>query len=174
MSINKNITNTKRPVPWKGETAAELRAISAHDLAVVLVRAGNNLENLFRAWEDFQLPQVDPRNGGKIDSEQAAEIIMEKAPAIIGLIAEHLPSLLADIIAVAADSPEDATYIQENFPAPLQLDCLMVIAEETFVDPAGFREFVGKAMALVRVAKGIVSPNADKKTKTRARVSANG
>lgn len=174
MGINKTITATKRKILWKGEVAAEVRAISPHDLAVVLVRAGAELDGLFKAWDSMQKPEVNPRNGAPFSAEEAADYLMQQAPQFIGQLAQHLPKMLADIIAVAADSPEDAQYIQENFPAPLQFDCLVAIAEETFVDPEGFKLFVGKVLALVQVAKGIVSPNANKQIPRPSKRSRNG
>lgn len=166
MTINKTIKMLTKEVSYNNGTetvtACTMHPITPHDLATILVKAGNNLDGIMKAWDKLEIPAVNPASGAKRTTEETAEILLDRAPEVIGLIAQYAPELIADIIAISARAPEEgvAQYIQENWSLPLQFDCLRALAEVTFVSPEGFLEFVGKAMALGQVGKAIVRPSA--------------
>lgn len=174
MTINRSIKALKKEVltldgDGKEVVAAVMHPLTPHDLTTILVHAGVHLDGIMQAWEKIELPEVDS-TGKKVDAEAAAQMLLERAPQIIGLVAQYAPQLIAEAIAVSAREHDAAQYVQENWSLPLQFDCLKALAEVTFISPQGFMEFVGKAMALGQVGKAIVRPSAvEKQTKTSRR-----
>lgn len=180
MTINKTIKMLTKEVSYNDGTtthvACIMHPITPHDLATILVKAGTHLDSIMQAWDKLEVPLLDPGTGMKREADEIAEELLARAPQIIGLIAQYAPELIADVIAVAARSPQDAPHVQANFSLPLQFECLRALAEVTFVSPEGFLEFVGKAMALGQVGKAIVRPSASQSNKTsrQRKVSAAG
>lgn len=164
MAINKTIKMLTKEVSYYDGTetviAATMHPITPHDLATILVHAGAHLDAIMKAWDQLEIPAVNAASGAKRSTEEIAEELLARAPQVIGLIAQYAPELIASVIAISAREPEAAEYVQSNWSLPLQFDCLRALAEVTFVSPEGFLEFVGKAMALGQVGKGIVRPSA--------------
>ena len=136
MTINKTIKMLTKEVSYNNGTetvtACTMHPITPHDLATILVKAGNNLDGIMKAWDKLEIPAVNPASGAKRTTEETAEILLDRAPEVIGLIAQYAPELIADIIAISARDPEEgvAQYIQENWSLPLQFDCLQAPVTE--------------------------------------------
>ena len=66
-----------------------------------------------------------------------------------------MPDFIAHVIAYAAHEPDQWQKVI-HLPAPVQVECLKKLAQLTFNDEAGFREFVGNVVAALRSAKSVV------------------
>ena len=59
-----------------------------------------------------------------------------------------LPELVAELIAIAADEP-DMAHKARRIPAPAQLELLMAVYEQTFVEPDAVGKFFGRLADLM-------------------------
>ena len=148
-------------VSWQGEVVATVRGLSPADVSAILVSVGEDLAALFSVVEDVE--------GIKIsldDKETLAEKLMTEWPKIIVSVSEHLPNVIAQLIARAADSPDDWEMVKEHYSFVLQFDILAEIAKLTFNEPAGFQRFVGNVLMLVDLS-GTLTSGSVKRPRTR-------
>lgn len=84
----------------------------------------------------------------------------------------HAPGLVANVIAIAADEPDQAPVVM-TMPAPLQIKLLTDILELTFTEVGGIKKAWGMFADLLGMAK-MMAPQAAAKvlTKTRKRKAA--
>ncbi|MBT9159045.1 MAG: hypothetical protein DDT26_00294 [Dehalococcoidia bacterium] len=149
MNVNVDFQVERKRVEWGGQFAVEVRGLTPSDIVRVIA------ENPVEADAVFDALEGDVRESVASGAEPGAiaDALSGDAAASFGRIAAKAPDIVAKIIAVAADSPDDWRVIRERFVLPLQFDALQEIARLTFIDPPGFRRFVGNVMALVGAFK---------------------
>jgi hypothetical protein len=112
-----------------------VRGLSLQDITLLLGQHGSSMESFF-----------DQYNGNK--DQSAMDIGMN----LVG----KAPSLVAQIIASAADEPDMATKII-RFPIVVQQDALEKIARLTFDASGGPGKFVEAVMGLVQGTTNLMS-----------------
>lgn len=124
------------------DTDIVLRGLSANDIAGLILSQMDCIEQVFDIVES---------QGVKSTADLANVNIAEVGQRLM----VQVPGFIAAAIAYSANEPEYADKVL-HLPAPVQVEALRHIAELTFNDEAGFREFVGNVVAALRSAKGVV------------------
>lgn len=122
--------------------AIEVHGLSANDIAGLVLSQMDSIEQIFSIVESQGVKSTADLAG--IDIAAVAQQLLAQAPGFI-----------AHTIAYAAGEPQFADKVM-HLDAPTQVRCLKAIAQLTFNDEAGFREFVGNVVAALRSAKGVV------------------
>lgn len=148
-------------VSWQGEVVATVRGLSPADVSAILVSVGEDLAALFSVVEDVEGLKINLDN-----KEALADKLMTEWPRIIVSVSEHLPNVIAQLIARAADSPDDWKMVKDHYSFVLQFDILAEVARLTFNEPAGFQRFVGNVLALADLGGTLTSGSA-KRPSTR-------
>lgn len=124
------------------DTDIVLRGLSANDIAGLILSQMDSIEQIFDIVES---------QGVKSTADLANVNIAEVGQRLM----VQVPGFIASAIAHSASEPEYADKVL-HLPAPVQVEAIRYIAELTFNDEAGFREFVGNVVAALRSAKGVV------------------
>ena len=148
-------------IKWQGEVVASVRGLSPADVAALLVSVGEDLAGLFSIAEEVDGMKLDVQN-----AEKLADQLMQSWPKIITSVGVHLPNLMAQLIARAADAPDEWEMVRDHYSFVLQFDILAEIAKLTLNEPEGFRRFVGNVLLLVDLA-GTLTSGSKKRPKTR-------
>lgn len=148
MSINQNYQVERKTVEWNGQVAGEVRGLTPHDIMTVIAENPQEADMVLSIIEE-----EGSLNADASDDDVAASL-EDAAKASFGKIVAKVPNIVAKLIAVACDSPDQWEFVRDKFVLPLQFDMLQDIARLTFVDPPGFRRFLGNVMALVGAIKG--------------------
>ncbi|QZI85632.1 tape measure chaperone [Stenotrophomonas phage Suzuki] len=120
-------------VPYQGadgEHPITLYGLNANDVAGILIVQKDNLEGLF-----------DIVQGAGVKS--AADLAEADMLKIAQTLMVQMPDFIARVIAYASHEPEE-WHVALQLDLPTQVKCLRAIADLTFKDEAGFREFLGK------------------------------
>lgn len=150
MSLNLDFQIERKAINWNGVEVAQVRGLTPHDILGVIAANPVQVDNLFEKISgDFKEQAIDDPT-----DEQIADRLQAGAKNSMQEILMTMPDLVAKVIAVACDSPDRWEHIQKNFVLPLQFDAVSEIARLTFVDPPGFRRFVGNVMSLVGTFRG--------------------
>lgn len=136
-----NLQIRSAAVDYNG-TIITVHGLSANDIAGLVTSQMSSLEQIFDIME---------ANGVKRAEDMANLNIPQVAQAML----TQVPGFIASVIAYAAREPEFADKVL-HLDAPTQVKLLKEIAQLTFTDEAGFREFVGNVVAALRSAKGVV------------------
>lgn len=152
MGINKNIVSKEVAVVWGGGEVATIRALTPNAISTILVKEGQGLIDLFKAFEDMDFKNVDLNN-----TDAVAEMVMSRAPEFLMKVANDAPRFLATVIAVATGEEDEVDFVQKEFSFPLQFECLMQIASATFVGPEAFKAFLGNVAALASTVTAMTS-----------------
>lgn len=136
-----NLTIRSAIVEYNG-TSITLKGLSANAIAGLIVSNMSSLEEMFDIAE-----KLGVRGADDIANVNVAEIGTR--------MLAQVPDFMASAIAHAAGEPQYA-HIIKDIDAPTQLKMLKAVAELTFNDEAGFREFAGNVVAALRSAKGAV------------------
>lgn len=124
-----------------------VHGLSANDIAGLVTTQMSSLEQIFDIMEANGVKKADDL--ARLNIPQVAQAMLTQAPGFI-----------AHVIAYAAREPEFANNVL-HIDAPTQVKLLKEIAQLTFTDEAGFREFVGNVVAALRSAKGVVPQKAE-------------
>ena len=146
---------------WQGEVVASVRGLTPADVTAILVSVGEDLAGLFNLAEE-----VDGMKLQAGDAEKLADQLMQGWPKIVTAIGTHLPNALAQVIANAADAPDEWEMVRDHYSFVLQFEILAEVAKLTFNEPEGFRRFVGNVLLLVDLA-GTLTSGSNKRPKTR-------
>ncbi len=150
MSINTNFYTEKTKIAWQGQEVCEVRGLTPNDLAQAMAENAGDMETLIRMAEgnkDFSgIESDDP------DAIQAA--IAKHNQKLFTSVIASVPNLVAKLIALACDSPDQWGLVKEKYVLPLQFDIVREVAVLTFVDGEGFNKFLGNVMTLAGSAKG--------------------
>lgn len=150
MSLNVDFAVERKRVEWDGQFAAEVRGLTPADIMRVIA------ENPDAADAAMEAIEGDAREALAVDDDSTDALatgLQNVAAKSFGKILATAPDFVAKIIAAACDSPNDWAVIRDRFVVPLQFECAQEIARLTFIDPPGFRRFVGNVMALVGAFK---------------------
>lgn len=148
-------------ITWQGEVVASVRGLTPADVTGILIAVGEDLAGLFNVAEE-----VDGLKLSKDNAEKLADELLQQWPKIVTAIGTHLPNLLSQVIANAADEPDAWEMVRDNYSFVLQFEILAEIAKLTFNEPEAFRRFVGNALLLVDLA-GTLTSGSKKRPKTQ-------
>jgi hypothetical protein len=150
MGINKEFYEPRATINWQGQVVCDVRGITPTDITQLMAENAADMETLVTTFErDRVLSQVDVSN-----DEALTNALTENTTKLFTTLVTTVPDLMAKIIAVAADCADDQEAIDavRKYVIPLQFEILTQVAKLTFVDQNGFKEFLGKILALVDVA----------------------
>ncbi|AHB12075.1 pre-tape measure frameshift protein G [Xylella phage Sano] len=133
-------------VPYLGaddeQQSIVLFGLNANDVAGIIIAQKDNMEEIFDIVEGAGVKKATDL--AEVDMMQIGQKLMVQ-----------MPDFIARVIAYAAHEPE-AWMVAMQLDAPTQIKCMRAIAELTFKDEAGFREFLGNVQAALRGAKSVV------------------
>ncbi len=136
-----NLQLRTEAVPYN-DSAITLHGLSANAIAGLILSQLSNIEEIFNIVEDA---------GVKSAADLANVNIAEVGQRLL----VQMPDFIAHVIAYAAHEPDQWQKVI-HLPAPVHVECLKKLAQLTFNDEAGFREFVGNVVAALRSAKNVV------------------
>ena len=148
-------------IKWQGEVVASVRGLTPADVTGILVSVGEDLAGLFSLAEE-----VDGMKLELADAPALADQLLTQWPKIVAAVGEHMPNVLSQLIARAADAPDEWEMVRDNYSFVLQFEILAEIAKLTFNEPEAFRRFVGNVLLLVDLA-GTLTSGSKKRPKTR-------
>lgn len=151
MSLNNDFQLERKKIEWNGQFAAEVRGLTPHDIMRVIAENPVEADAVLSTLQDDSQQTVDGDDDRA--SDQIAEALQDNAAKSFGKIVTKFPDLVAKIIAAACDSPDQWEVVRDRFVVPLQFEIAQEIARLTFIDPPGFRRFVGNVMALIGAFK---------------------
>ena len=150
MGINKDFYEPRYQIAWQNQNVCDVRGVTPTDIARIVSENAADMETLVTTFErDKMLTSIDIGN-----DEQLSNALAENTTKLFSTLITTVPDLMVKIIAVAAECADDeeAVEVIRKFVMPLQFEILTQIAKLTFVDQNGFKDFLGKVMALVGVA----------------------
>ena len=136
-----NLQLRTEAVPYN-DSEITLHGLSANAIAGLILLQFSNIEEIFNIVEGA---------GVKSTADLANVNVAEVGQRLL----VQMPDFIAHVIAYAAHEPDQWQKVI-HLPAPVQVECLKKLAQLTFNDEAGFREFVGNVVAALRSAKGVV------------------
>jgi hypothetical protein len=151
MSLNNDFQVERKKVEWNGQFAAEVRGLTPQDIMRVIAENPVQADAVFESLQGEVKDQF--ANDDDRSTEEIAVTLQDSATKSFGKIVAQFPDLVAKIIAAACDSPDQWEVVRDRFVLPLQFECAQEIARLTFIDPPGFRRFVGNVMALIGTFK---------------------
>ena len=147
-------------ITWQGEVVASVRGLTPADVTAILVSVGEDLAGLFSLAEEVDGMKLEIEN-----AEALANQLLTQWPKFITAVGTHMPNVLAQLIANAADAPEEWEMVRDHYSFVLQFEILAEIAKLTFNEPEAFRRFVGNALLLVDLG-GTLTSGSKKRPKT--------
>lgn len=123
-------------------TPITVYGLSANDIAGLVLSQMDSIEQIFDIVQSAGVKST--ADLANVNVGQVAQTLMVQVPGFI-----------SHVIAYAAREPEFADKVLQ-IDAPTQVKLLKEVAQLTFNDEAGFREFVGNVVAALRSAKGVV------------------
>ena len=136
-----NLQLRTEAVPYN-DSEITLHGLSANAIAGRILSQLSNIEEIFNIVEGA---------GVKSTADLANVNVAEVGQRLL----VQMPDFIAHVIAYAAHEPDQWQKVI-HLPAPVQVECLKKLAQLTFNDEAGFREFVGNVVAALRSAKSVV------------------
>ena len=129
----------------RGEKELTLRGLTPSDVVTLMSDPAMRVA-IELLVEDFKLA------GGMSAMDEAA------SSAFLWNLVKQAPTLAARLIAVSADEPEQAGFIETKFSIGSQVEFLLEVARLTFEDAGGFAALLGKLTAVL----GEISASASK------------
>lgn len=139
-----NLQLRKAVVEYNG-TPITVYGLSTNDIAGLVLSQMDSIEQIFDIVESAGV-------------KSSADLANVNVAAVAQRLMTQVPGFIAHVVAYAAREPEYADKVL-HIDAPTQIKLLKEIAQLTFNDEAGFREFVGNVVAALRSAKGVVPQN---------------
>ena len=154
MAIKKKFSDITTPLMWNGDEVATIRGLTPDDITLILMAEGDGIAEVFGLADKLAEEGVNLK-----DTNEIADHVMAKGPKLMMELATRVPGLLARIIAVACNEPEEeaANEIRATWVLPLQFEALTLVAKLTFVGIDGFRLFLGNAQALAASVSAITN-----------------
>lgn len=149
MSVNFDFQVERKKIEWNGQFAAEVRGMTPNDIVRLIASNPDEADQVAALLDE----DTSDLLVGEQNADEIAEALQSAATRSFGKVAAKVPDLLAKVIATACDSPDQWELVRDRFVLPLQFDILQEVARLTFVDPPGFRRFVGNVMALIGAFK---------------------
>lgn len=150
MSINTDFYTERSKITWGDQVVCEVRGLTPNDLAQAMAENAGDMETLIRMIEgNKDFTAVDN------DDPVAIQMVIDKnKQQLFTSVISTVPNLVAKLIALACDSPDQWQLVKEKYVLPLQFDIVREIAVLTFVDGEGFNKFLGNVMALAGNVQG--------------------
>ena len=136
-----NLQLRTEAVPYN-DSEITLHGLSANAIAGLILLQFSNIEEIFNIVEGAGVKSI-------------ADLANVNVAEVGQRLLVQMPDFIAHVIAYAAHEPDQWQKVI-HLPAPVQVECLKKLAQLTFNDEAGFREFVGNVVAALRSAKGVV------------------
>lgn len=155
-------------ITWQGEVVASVRGLTPADVTAILVSVGEDLAGLFNLAEEVDGMKLELGN-----AEALADQLMSQWPKFVTAIGSHLPNVLAQLIANAADDADAWEMVRDHYSFVLQFEILAEVAKLTFNEPEAFRRFVGNALLLVDLG-GTLTSGSKKRPKTHVAPPSSG
>ena len=131
-----------------GETAFDVRGLSFHDISDLMTGNQDDLVELVTMYVQTAEQGEDPMAGGT-----AGVAFLQK-------VVHELPSLVAKVVAIAADEP-DSYAVVEKMPFPAQLEAILAVGQMTFEDEDGLKKFGENILTLLAaLTSSVPSPTA--------------
>lgn len=146
MSLS-NYRAPKAVVPFKGGQV-EVRGITFDDLAILMRNHLDDVDNLVKIF-----------NRPGLTAESAVPAILQNC---IGLVREA-PGLTAQLIALAADEPENVAEAR-SLGMAIQVKVIRAIADLTFEEAGGPKKFLESLFGLMRGMISETLPQTDSPT----------
>ena len=110
-------------IKWQGEVVASVRGLTPADVTAILVSVGEDLAGLFSLAEEVDGMKLEIEN-----AEALANQLLTQWPKFITAVGTHMPNVLAQLIANAADAPEEWEMVRDHYSFVLQFEILAEIA----------------------------------------------
>lgn len=127
-----NIQIPREVVMFRGEPIA-LRGLSLNDFSTLMRGHLAELNKLFDLY----------------DNEETRDTAMSQSASFAIKIVQEAPAMVAQLIVLASDSPQEEISIAEAFPLPLQVECVRAIINVTFEEAGGAKKFLDSLSAMV-------------------------
>jgi hypothetical protein len=171
MGINKDFFVPRKRIELNGPFVCDVRGVTPNDIAQVVSENAADMDSMIEMFaKDKQFKKI----ASITDSDAIADAVDKNSSALFGKLILQVPGLVAKVIAVAADDPEHASVIKNEWPVPVQFECLVAIAEATFTNRDVFREFLGKVTALVGSVSGPSSASVPAKNRQTSPAASTG
>lgn len=124
----------------------EVRGLSFNDFTQLFVKHGKGLDQLFNFIE---------AGAGQLEAAASKDIKTFGSGFIM-----RAPELVAQLIAVAADSPDQAPKVAQ-LPLPVQIKCLEAIYRMTVEEAGGLADFMQLVLRIaeeVRITARAINP----------------
>lgn len=145
MSINTAFVLERKDITWLEQPVCTVRGLTPHDIIKIIAENPVDADTVLSSLAE---KAGDIANSGNVSADAVADALQSDM-ASFGQIVMKVPDLIAKVIAVACDSPEDWQHVRANLVIPLQFEIVQEIARLTFIDPPAFRRFLGNVMALI-------------------------
>lgn len=127
-----NIQIPRSEVMFRGESLS-FRGLSLNDFSALMRNHMAELSTLFDMYDN---------------AETRDTAISQSANFAIKIVKEA-PEMVAQLIVLASDSPQDDLKIAKQFPLPLQVECVRCIINVTFEEAGGAKKFLDSLMGMV-------------------------
>lgn len=123
----------RKPVLFRGEPLIAVRGLALNDISY-LIR--DHLDQLNKLFDLYDKPET--RETALAESAKFALHIVKEAP-----------ELVAQMIVLASDEPQENIEIARKLPLPVQVEAVRAIIELTFEEAGGAKKFLDSVMSLV-------------------------
>lgn len=119
-------------VTFRGESLS-FRGLSLNDFSTLMRGHMEELSTLFDMYDN---------------AETRDTAISQSAHFAIKIVKEA-PNMVAQLIVLASDSPQEHIEHAKRFPLPLQVECVRCIINVTFEEAGGAKKFLDSLMGMV-------------------------
>lgn len=135
-----------------------VRGLNLEDISFLVQVHKNDVDSVVSMFQG--------KLGKDASPEGVAKAVQKNGDAMIVELIQRFPLLIANVIAVASDEP-DQWDNASKLPVPVQIEAILAVAKLTFNDVDGFKKFVGNVSAVLQsVAKQKPLMTATKSTGT--------
>lgn len=143
-------------IPLGNENNMAVRGLNLEDISFLVQVHKNDVDSVVSLFQGKIGKDKTPEGVAKVVQKNGSELIVE--------LIQRFPLLIANVICVAADEPEQWENASK-LPMPVQVEAVLAIATHTFNDVDGFKKFVGNVGAVLQsVAKQNPQTKAAKKS----------
>lgn len=121
-----------RSVAFRGQSLV-IRGLALNDISHLIREYLAEINTLFGLYE-----KEETRETAAAQSVQFAVTIIKETP-----------NLVAQLIVLATDSPQDTLEIAERLPIPVQTELIRQVIELTFEEAGGAKKFIDSLVELV-------------------------
>lgn len=111
----------------------ELRGLALEDISVLVRHYLPELNALFDMY----------------DTPETRDTAISQSGAFAIKIIKEAPELVAQLIVLAADEPQEHIDIARRLPLPIQVECVRAVIDLTFEEAGGAKKFLDSLMGMV-------------------------